>query len=81
MPLFDYICQDCQHQFEALVRGEQQPSCPACNSTSLEKQVALPSIKTQSTRGLSMQAARTRDKAQGVDRMHEQRKYEQSHND
>jgi putative FmdB family regulatory protein len=81
MPLFDFSCQDCQHEFEALVRGSVAPVCPSCSSTRLEKQVSLPSIKTQSTHGLAMSAAKRRDKAQGVDRMHEQRKYEQSHND
>ncbi len=81
MPIFDFVCTNCQHQFEALVRGSTAPTCPACNSTSLERQLSLPSIKTQSTQGLAMQAAKRRDKAQGVDRVHEQRKYELSHED
>ena len=46
-----------------------------------ENVIRGPSVKTQSTQGLSMQAAKRRDKAQGVDRMHEQRKYELSHED
>ncbi len=81
MPIFDFVCADCQHQFEALVRGNVAPVCPQCASVSLEKQVSLPSLKTESTRGLSMQAAKRRDTAQGVDREREQRKYELSHDD
>ena len=79
MPIFDFACTACLHSFEALVRGSTPPACPACGSTALEKQVALPSIKTSSTHGQAMHAAKRRDAAQGKDRMHEQRKYELSH--
>ncbi len=81
MPIFDYVCNDCQHPFEALVRGSAAPVCPECGSESLEKQPALPSLKTSSTRGLAMQAAKRRDKAQGAERTHAQREYELNHDD
>ncbi len=81
MPIFDYVCTDCQHQFEALVRGSTAPTCPKCASSALEKQLSLPSIKTQSTQGLAMQAAKRRDQSQGAERMHAQRQYELSHDD
>jgi putative FmdB family regulatory protein len=38
MPIFEYICRDCQHRFETFVTGDRQPSCPACKSRGLEKQ-------------------------------------------
>ena len=81
MPLFDFVCTACQKSFEALVRRSMPPACPACGSTALEKQLSLPSIKTSSTHGQAMHAAKRRDAAQGKDRMHEQRKYELSHDD
>ena len=81
MPMFDFVCTSCQHGFEALVRGSTAPVCPACGSAALERQVALPSIKTSSTHGQAMSAAKRRDAAQGKDRMHEQRNYELSHDD
>ncbi len=81
MPIFDYVCTNCQHQFEALVRGSSTPSCPACQSTLIEKQLSLPSIKTQSTQAQAMAAAKRRDKAQGAERTHAQRQYELSHDD
>ena len=37
MPLFEYECKRCQHQFEALVRGRERPKCPECGSRSLAK--------------------------------------------
>ncbi|WP_447980367.1 FmdB family zinc ribbon protein [Candidatus Nitrospira bockiana] len=38
MPIFEYICQDCQHRFELLVQGSTVPECPACKATRLQKQ-------------------------------------------
>jgi putative FmdB family regulatory protein len=81
MPLFDFTCTACQHAFEALVRGSSVPACPACGSTALERQVALPAIKTSSTRGQAMAAAKRRDAAQGAERVHAQREYARNHDD
>ena len=81
MPIFDFVCSDCQHEFEALVRGSQAATCPKCQSEKLEKQLSLPAIKTEATHGQAMQAAKRRDKAQGAERMHAQRQYELSHDD
>jgi putative FmdB family regulatory protein len=45
MPLFDYICQDCGHRFEALVRNrEEKAECPQCKSTNTEGQLGAPSV-------------------------------------
>jgi len=37
MPLFEYACRSCEHEFEALVRGHDTPECPSCRSQSLER--------------------------------------------
>ena len=37
MPLFEYECRKCGHQFEALVIGSRKPACPKCKSEELEK--------------------------------------------
>jgi putative FmdB family regulatory protein len=37
MPLFEYACQECAHEFEALVRGSESPECPACHATALQR--------------------------------------------
>lgn len=81
MPIFDFVCTSCQHAFEALVRGSATAACPQCGSVLLEKQLSLPSVKTESTRGLAMQAAKRRDTAQGIDRVNDQRNYELHHDD
>ncbi len=81
MPVFDFTCRSCASEFEQLVRAADTPTCPSCASTDVEKQLSLPALKTSGTRSLAMQAAKRRDKAQGFDRMHEQAKYEASHDD
>lgn len=38
MPLYDYLCRGCGHEFEALVRaGGDAPACPECHSADLER--------------------------------------------
>lgn len=41
MPIFEYVCKDCNHQFEALVYGEQKAACPKCQSNSLAPQLSV----------------------------------------
>ena len=41
MPLFEYACQSCDHQFESLVRGTETPECPSCHSTRLERRLSV----------------------------------------
>jgi putative FmdB family regulatory protein len=81
MPIFEYQCRGCAHQFEALVRKSDTPACPSCSSTELEKLLSLPALKTESTKAQAMKAAKQRDKVQGTERTIEQLKYERSHND
>lgn len=40
MPIFEYVCRDCQHEFEILVSGETRPRCPECESRKLDKQIS-----------------------------------------
>ena len=79
MPLFDYKCLQCGQQFEALIRGDNRAKCESCGSTDVEKMISLPTVQSEGTRNLALKAAKKRDKAQGKDRMHEQLRYEQTH--
>ena len=40
MPIFEYICRDCNHEFEALVYGSQKADCPMCHSKKLAPQLS-----------------------------------------
>lgn len=41
MPLYEYACQRCEKQFEALVRASETPECPACHGTALERRLSV----------------------------------------
>jgi putative FmdB family regulatory protein len=41
MPLYEYICRECRHEFETLVTASRQPACPRCESRDLEKQLSV----------------------------------------
>ena len=37
MPLFEYLCRDCEKPFEAFVTADRKPECPACHGENLSK--------------------------------------------
>ena len=47
MPLYEYACKECDHQFEALVRATETPECPACHATALERRLSVFATHTQ----------------------------------
>lgn len=81
MPIFEYACRACRHEFETLVRTGDTPACPKCAGTDLEKQLSLAAIKSESTHGLALKAAKKRDTAQASDNARAQREYELHHDD
>jgi len=48
MPIFEYVCKECQHQFEALVYGQQKAVCPKCESKKLEPKLSVFAVSTKS---------------------------------
>ena len=44
MPIFEYICNECERRFEALVLGQEKPSCPNCQSRDLAVQLSVFSV-------------------------------------
>ena len=63
MPLFDFRCRACGGTFEALVRPQAEPACPACQSTNLERLITGFSFSVRSG-GLSKAARRAVQKQQ-----------------
>ena len=41
MPIFEYLCKQCDHRFETLVQGDRKAECPSCKSRKLEKQLSV----------------------------------------
>lgn len=52
MPLYEFVCHDCQREQELLIRGQETPQCESCGSESLQKLLSVPAAhaaKTSST--------------------------------
>jgi putative FmdB family regulatory protein len=81
MPIYEYTCKRCSHQFETLVRPGHTPVCASCGSDELERILSLPAVTSDETRARALGAAKRRDAAQAKDKAHEQLKYERSHDD
>ncbi len=41
MPLYEFQCKGCGHEFEDLVLGSARPACPSCNSQQLERLLSV----------------------------------------
>lgn len=42
MPLYEFVCRDCEVEQELLVRGEEIPACESCGSKQLTKLLSAP---------------------------------------
>jgi putative FmdB family regulatory protein len=42
MPLYEYVCTDCDNEFEALVKHDEQAECPSCESAKTERRLSVP---------------------------------------
>ena len=47
MPIYDYKCSNCGHQFELIQKFSDQPTeiCPQCSKKSVQKLVSAPSFR------------------------------------
>ena len=49
MPIFEYLCKECDHQFEALVFGSDKAECPKCHSKKLAPQLSVFAVAAKSS--------------------------------
>lgn len=47
MPIYEYQCQDCGHELDALQKISDPPlvDCPACNASQLRKKISAPQFR------------------------------------
>ena len=75
MPIFEYQCRGCGHQFEYLeLPTSPKAKCPSCASKKLEKLISLCSVSSDSTKQMSLKAAKARNKKLGKEMAHEEHK-------
>ena len=47
MPIYEYVCDECEHQFETIQKISEDPlkTCPECDSESLRKKVSAAAFR------------------------------------
>lgn len=47
MPLYEYLCSNCAHQFERIVKFSDDPVkiCPKCSKATLEQMISAPAVQ------------------------------------
>lgn len=53
MPIYDYVCNDCNHAFEQLnsISNMNSGVCTKCESTNTSKQLSAPSVNCEGCPG------------------------------
>ena len=41
MPIFEFTCKSCEHEFEALVFGKDKAACPKCHGKNLAPKLSV----------------------------------------
>ena len=67
MPLYEYKCVTCGHEFELLVRGPEAVSCPACAGNSVERMVSSFTASSETSRQISRASVRKRNTTNRLD--------------
>ena len=63
MPIYEYRCRACQHEFEVVVLPTGgPPACTACSSTDLERLISAFSVSSDGTRQMNLNQARKQAK-------------------
>ena len=47
MPIYEYTCKGCDHEFEAILYGSQKAQCPKCHSKQLAPKLSVFSVSAK----------------------------------
>jgi putative FmdB family regulatory protein len=73
MPIYEYRCQGCSREFEALVTARTVPLCPTCGGGALERLISSFGVSSQSTRSSALQSGQRQLRRMERDRAVERR--------
>ncbi len=57
MPIYEYHCEQCGKNFEALVFGSDTPGCPSCNSQKINKLMSACGFMSKGEGGRTVKTA------------------------
>jgi putative FmdB family regulatory protein len=80
MPLYDYRCTGCGHEFEALVRPQDPPpACPECRSSEIEKLLSGFALHTDERHQAAVKDSRRRQIKANKDKLVAEEEYRKEH--
>lgn len=82
MPIYEYQCCGCGHQFEFLVLpSSPAPECPECSDHELTRLISLCAVSSESTQQAHLKAARKQATRVHKDKQYEEHKAIHHHDD
>ena len=82
MPIYEFLCPQCGHQFEKLVKLNEVPGCPCCSCLKAEKQLTFSAgISTGRTKGKASTEARQINKVRQSEQQMAHAEYLKKHNE
>lgn len=73
MPVFEYKCRQCGHQFEYLVlHSSPAPECPGCQKQDLEQLISLCAVSSEATRQANLSSAQAKSAAVRTERQRQE---------
>jgi putative FmdB family regulatory protein len=81
MPIYEYRCGGCGHEFEQLIRTGDVPQCPSCKGQTLERLLSHTAVSTEHTRSLNFNKARAAARGVQKDKDVAQAEYERKHHE
>jgi putative FmdB family regulatory protein len=83
MPIYEYKCRVCGHEFETLVRASSTPNCPSCQSEDLERLLSVPAVTSAGIKKAALGAARKqlaqKQRRENIQRHEEERRHPHDH--
>lgn len=69
MPIYEFVCQNCGHEFEKILSFSAQttPSCAVCQSTQVVRQMGRPAIHFKGSGWYINDSKTNKDSANGAD--------------
>ncbi len=80
MPIYDFHCKGCGHEFEGLVRPQGPTvSCPSCKSEDLEKLLSSFAVSSAEKSAAAAKDARKRQIHANKDKLVAEEEYRKEH--
>jgi len=79
MPLYDFHCRRCEHEFEALVRSGDVPVCPQCGASDLQRLLSTFALSTEERHQAAVRDSRKRQIRANRDKVIADEEYRQKH--